>query len=160
MCYSIASVLCFGMVSRHVGSELPDQGSNMRPCTGSIESSPLDYQRSPISIVLNHTQLVVVFMTAPMDKYKFLRGPRGPQQVVATSPKPRFQEEIERGTCSTRRGVSFIRTLTTAQRFNLLNSASSPTQPENTHHSTCSVFAHNSQILLAVIEKKQQSPSL
>lgn len=25
------------------------------PCTGSIESSPLDYQRSPISIVLNHT---------------------------------------------------------------------------------------------------------
>ena len=37
-----------------MGSELPDQGSNMRPCTGSTESYPLDSQGSPISIVLNH----------------------------------------------------------------------------------------------------------
>ena len=42
ICYNIDSVLCFGLLAvRHVGSQLPDQGSNPYPLHQKMKSSSL-----------------------------------------------------------------------------------------------------------------------
>ena len=45
-------VLVF-LATRHVGSQLPDQGLNSDPCIGRGNPRPLDCQGSPKTFVLN-----------------------------------------------------------------------------------------------------------
>ena len=54
ICYNIASVLCFGfLATRHVRSQLADQGLNPHPCIGRGNPRPLDCQGSLKTFVLN-----------------------------------------------------------------------------------------------------------
>ena len=49
--FVIASVFCFGfLAAMHVGSLLPNQGSNPHPVRWKVKSQPLDHQGSPTAI--------------------------------------------------------------------------------------------------------------
>ena len=81
MCYSIASVLCFGSLApKDVGSSLPNQGSNLYPLhwwrlnhrtAREVPPSPFPYQSpsSPFHVWLS-TILLVPWIGEQTKKYK------------------------------------------------------------------------------------------
>lgn len=80
MCYSIASVLCFGsLASKHVGSQLPSQGSNLyllhwwdlnHWAAREIPPSPFPYQSPSSPFQVWHSTILVPWIGEPTKKYK------------------------------------------------------------------------------------------
>ena len=66
ICYSVASVLCFGFLARrHVGSSLPDQELTLQPLHSGEKSSPRGLQGSPVKSCFNRDQKrLLLSMTA------------------------------------------------------------------------------------------------
>ena len=54
------------LATKHVGSWLPDQGTNPQPLLGKVKSQLLDHQRSPCDCAsLTHRHLAFVLLVLP-----------------------------------------------------------------------------------------------